>query len=43
MAGQLRKLDPNESGGLDCFAFVRGYADDKVYLESAEKAEHFLG
>ena len=27
LAGQLRKVDPNESGSLDRFAFVRWYVD----------------
>ena len=27
LVGQLQKLDPNESDGLDHFAFVRWYVD----------------
>ena len=50
LAGQLRKVDPNESGSLDRFAFVRWYVDlvegpdgdkleEEVSLDSAEEAE----
>ena len=38
LAGQLRKLDPNESGSLERFIFVRWYVDEEVSLESAEEA-----
>ena len=43
LAGHIRKLDPNESGSLDRFAFLRQYVDKEVFLESAEEAESFLG
>ena len=35
LAGQLQKLDPNESGALDRFSFVRWCADKEVSLESS--------
>ena len=43
LAGHLWKLDLNESGTLDRFAFVRWYVVEEVYLESTEKAEHLVG
>ena len=43
LAGHLRKLDPNESGGLDRFSFVRWYVDEEVSLDSADEAEHLVG
>ena len=43
LAGHLRKVDPNESGSLDRFAFVRWYVDNEVSLESSEEAENFVG
>ena len=42
LAGNLRKLDPNKSGSLDHFAFVRWYVDEEVSLESAEEAERLV-
>ena len=50
LAGRLQKLDPNESGSLDCFTFVRWYVelvevpggdklDEEVSMESTEEAE----
>ena len=38
----MRKVDPNESGSLDRFDFVRWYVDGKVSLESAEESECFV-
>ena len=43
LAGHLRKLDPNESGSLDRFAFVRWYVDEEVSLDSAKEAELLVG
>ena len=40
--GHMRKVDPNESGSLDRFAFVRWYVDDKVSLDSAKEVENFV-
>ena len=37
LAVNLQKVDPNESGSLERFAFVRWYLDKEVYLESAEE------
>ena len=48
LMGQLQKVDPNESGSLDHFAFVRWYVnlfegpdgdklEEEVYLESTEQ------
>ena len=34
LAGRLQKVDPNESGILDCFTFVGWYVDEEVYLDS---------
>ena len=39
----LQKVDPNESGRLDRFYFVRWYVDDEVSLESTEKVENLVG
>ena len=33
LAGHLRKLDPNESGSLDRFPFVRWYVEDEVSMD----------
>ena len=41
--GHLQKVDPNESGSLDRFDFVRWYVDREVYLDSAEEAERLVG
>ena len=43
LAVHLLKIDPNESGSLDRFAFVRWYVDEEVSLESAEEAERLVG
>ena len=43
LAGHLRKLDPNEIGSLDCFAFVRWYVEEEVSQNYAEEAEHLVG
>ena len=40
---KLRKVDPNESGILDRFAFVRWYVDEEVSLEYVEEAEILVG
>ena len=42
LASQLQKLDPDESGSLESFAFVRWYMDEDVSLESVEEAEHLV-
>ena len=39
----LQKVDPNESGSLDRFSFVRWYMEEEVSLESAEEAERLAG
>ena len=39
----MRKVDPNESGSLERFPFVRWYVDKEVSLESAEEAECLVG
>ena len=38
LAGHLRKLDPNKSGSLDHFAFVRLHMDKEVSLDYTEGA-----
>ena len=38
MTGHLRKVDPNESGSLNRFSFVRWYVDEEVSLDSTEEA-----
>ena len=43
MVVNMWKVDPNESGSLDCFACVRWYVDEEVYLDSVEEAECFVG
>ena len=43
LTGYLRKVDPNESGSLDCFAFVRYYVDKKVSMYSTEELERLVG
>ena len=43
LAGHLWKVDPNESGSLDRFAFVRWYVDEEVSLDSAEEAKKLVG
>ena len=43
LRGQLRKLEPNKSGSLDRFAFVRWYVDYVVSLNSADEAECLVG
>ena len=42
LAVHLRKVYPNESGSLDCFAFVRWYVDNVVYLESSEEEDRLV-
>ena len=39
----LQKLDPNESGSLDRFEFVRWYVDEEVSLGSTEEAKRLVG
>ena len=39
LAVYLRKVDPNESGSLDHFSFLRWYVDKEVSLDSAEEEE----
>ena len=36
------KVDLNESGRLDFFAFVRWYVVEEVSLDSVEEADHFV-
>ena len=36
---QLLKVDPNESGSLAHFSFVRWYLDDEVSLNFTKEAE----
>ena len=43
LAGHLRKVYPNESESLDCFASVRWYVDKKVSLDSVEEAQCLVG
>ena len=38
LEGQLWKVDPNEIGSLDCFAFVRWYVD-LVEVPDGDKLE----
>ena len=42
LAGHIWKAETNESGGLDCFDFVRWYMDEEVYLHSTEEAERLV-
>ena len=42
-AYNLWKVDPNESGSLDRFAFVKCYVEEEVSLESAEDSERLVG
>ena len=42
LTGHLRKVDPNESVGLDHFVFVIWCLYEEVYLESAEEAEFLV-
>ena len=39
----MLKVDPNEIGGLDRFAFVRWYVDKEISLDSAEEVEQLVG
>ena len=41
--GHLRKVDSNESGSLDHFAFVRWYMDKEVSMDSAYEGGCFVG
>ena len=43
LAGHLRKVDPNESGSLDRFDFMRWYVDEEISLESAEEGQRLVG
>ena len=43
LTGHLRKLDPNKSGSLDHFSFVRWYLDKEVSLDSADESERLVG
>ena len=43
LTGHMRKVDPDESGSLDRFAFVRWYVDRGVSLDSAGEAERLVG
>ena len=43
LAGQLRKVYPNESGSLYRFAFVVWYVNKDVSLDSVEEAERLVG
>ena len=43
LTGHLIKVDPNESGSLDHFAFVRWYLDNEVSLDSTYEVEMLLG
>ena len=37
LAGHLRKVDLNESGSLDFFAYVRWYVDKEDFMDSSEE------
>ena len=37
LADHRRKVDSNESGSLDFFAFVRWYVDEEVSMDSADE------
>ena len=43
LTGHLSKVDPNESGSLDHFAFVRWYLDKEVSLDCTYEVESLLG
>ena len=43
IAGNLRKVDPNESSILDRFSFVRWYVDNEVSMESTDEGECLVG
>ena len=43
LAVHLRKLEPNKTGSLDPFAFVRWYVDEEVSMDSTEEAENLVG
>ena len=42
LTGHLRKVNPNESGILDHFSFVRWYVEEEVSLDSAEDEERLV-
>ena len=42
LAGHLRKVEPNESGSLENFDFVRWYVEKEVSLEPTEEAERLV-
>ena len=39
----MRKVDPNRSGSLDRFAFLRWNVDGKVSLKYTEEEERLVG
>ena len=39
----LQKVEPNESGSLDRFYFVRWYVDEEVSMDSTEEVEILVG
>ena len=43
LSGHMRKVDPNESGSLECLTVVRWYVLKEVSMESAEEAESLVG
>ena len=43
LAGNLRKVDPNEIGSLERFVFVRWYVENEVSMDSSEEAESLVG
>ena len=43
LAGQLLKVDPNESGILYRFDFMRQYVDEEVSLDSTEEVGNLVG
>ena len=43
LASHLPKVNPNKSGSLDRFAFLRWYVDEDISLDSVEEAECLVG
>ena len=43
LTGHLGEVDPNESGSLERFSFVRWCVDEEVSLNSAEEEERLVG
>ena len=39
----MRKVYPNQSGGLGRFSFVGWYVDEEVYLDSSDEADSLVG